>query len=91
MAGTGQGVGGGPGGSLGQYKWYTDGVERNNAFLHSEIRKQMHIQNLHHSTVGTCHLPEKCENEAGCNVSLVPAGGVGPGYGGAAGGGFTGE
>lgn len=55
MAGTGQGAGGGPGGSLGQYKCYTDGAERNNAKvymfapLHFEIRKQMHIQNLHHS------------------------------------------
>lgn len=51
----------------------------------------MRLQHLHHSTVGNCHLPEKYENEAGCNVSIVPAGGVGPGYGGAAGGGLTGE
>lgn len=27
----------------------------------------------------------------GCNVSVAPAGGVGPGYGGAAGAGYTGK
>lgn len=35
--------------------------------------------------------PEKCESDTGCNVSIVPAGGVGPGYGGPAGGGYTGK
>lgn len=32
-----------------------------------------------------------CLSDAGCNVSIVPAGGVGPGQGGVAGGGYTGK
>lgn len=35
--------------------------------------------------------PGRRESDAGCNVSIVPAVGVGPGYGGVAGGGYTGE